>query len=308
MPVARNSAPAGDPVASLLDGDMVDRLRRLELFSSRRVEGGRTGDNPSPLKGFSSDFLQHRQYFHGDSLRHLDWRVLAKSDRLMVKQYEEITNAEMTLVIDASGSMGYAGQSMSKLEFAVRCSSILFYIMHLQQDVFSLFVFNEKVADRIPPGGSRRQLRRVFEKLVSLEAAGLTAFDACVREMESRVRRKGIVVVFSDFMDDPAQIAKSFGRLRLRGHDVLAFQVADPSEKDLEFNSFTRFKDMEDGETIGVDPLLIRSEYKRQFEIHQKRLKECFLSHAVDFTILPVSDEYEKLIGDYLRHRMSIMR
>lgn len=296
-----------DSITSLLNGDMVDRLRQLELFSSRRVEGIRTGDNPSPLKGFSSDFLQHRQYFHGDSLRYLDWRVLAKSDRLMIKQFEELTNAEMTLILDGSGSMGFSGEGMSKLEFSIRCAAMLFYVMYLQQDTFSLYVFNEEIAERVAPGGSRQRLRRIFEKMIRLEPAGQTFFDKCFRQVEARLGRKGIVVIFSDFMDDPEMLAKTIGRLRLRGHDVVAFLVYDPSEEDLDFVNFTRFLDMEDGGIIGVDPLLIRKEYQRQFELHKQRLKESFQSHGIDFMCLAVTDEYEKVLGDYLRRRMALM-
>ncbi len=303
MPVTSSS----DPISSILTGDLVDRLRRLELFSRNRVVGNRTGDNASPLRGFSSDFLQHRQYFAGDSLRYLDWRVLAKSDRLVVKQFEELTNAPLYVLLDGSGSMGYAGVSYSKLEYAIRCAAILFYLMHLQQDTFGLWVFSEKVADRVPSGGSRRHLRHIFERLVSVQAAGETNFEGCLRQVEMQATRKGIVVVLSDFMAPPERLAKAMGRLRLRGHDLLVFHITDPTERQLDYVDFTRFRDLENGEVLGADPLTIGEEYTRQFDLHQLKLREECLAHGLDFVALPVSDDFETPMGDFLRHRMELM-
>lgn len=296
----------GSAVAQLLDGEVAERLRQLELFSRLRVEGMCAGDSPSPLRGFSSDFMQHRAYFPGDDLRHLDWRVLGRSDRLVIKEYEEFTNARMAVVLDASGSMGYAGPAFSKLEFAVRCAALLFYLMHLQHDQFGLFLFHADVVERAGFGGSRLHLQRVFEQLVRAAPGGETHFERCFQRLERRLRRRGIVVVFSDFMEDAARLGKAMGRLRLRGHDVIAFQVVDPSERELDHVDFTRFRDMEDGSITAVDPPTVRLEYRRQFDAHQRRLKERCLAHGLDFRVLPVRDEYEAVIGDYLRHRMSL--
>jgi uncharacterized protein (DUF58 family) len=300
-------SPSHDPVTSMLSGDVIDRLRRLELFSRYRVVGNRTGDNRSPLRGFSSDFLQHRQYFPGDSLKYLDWRVLAKSDKLVVRQFEELTNAPLYLILDASGSMAYKGRSYSKLEYAVRCAALLTYLMHLQQDTFGLWLFREAVATRLPPGGSRRHLTRLFELLVTVEAKGETDYPAVFRQVEAQATRKGIVVVLSDFMTPPEEVAKLMGRLRLRGHDVLVFQIVDPTERELDYVDFTRFRDLEDGEVIGADPLTIGEEYTRQFVLHEHRLKEACFAHGLDFVTLPVSDDFETPMGDYLRHRMGVM-
>jgi uncharacterized protein (DUF58 family) len=290
----------------LLDVDLAERVRRLELFSRLRVEGLHSGDSPSPLKGFSSDFLQHRAYFHGDDLRRLDWRAFARTDRLVMKEYEELTDTRMAVVLDVSGSMGYAGAGFSKLEFAMRCSALLFYLMHLQQDPFGLFLFAENVRDKVSFGASRQHLLRVFERLVCLKAEGETRFEPCIYQLENTLRRRGIVVVFSDFMDDAERLCKAMGRLRMRGHDVIAFQVVDPSERELDYVDFTRFRDMETGEIVALDPTIVRAEYRRQFDAHQRRLNEHCLAHGLDFRVLSVRDEFEVAIGDYLRHRMSL--
>lgn len=297
-----------DPVTTLLNKETVDRLRNLELFSRLRVEGLHTGDSPSPLRGFSSDFLQHRQYFHGDSLRYLDWKVMARTGRLFIKEFEEITNTTMTVVLDTSGSMGFYAQGMTKLEFAMRCAAMLLYLMFTQRDYFSLHLFSRDAAQRIPPGSSRRHLRRIFEKLIQIKTADETNFEACFRHVEAQLPRKGLVVVFSDFMDDAAAIAKAMGRMRLRGNDVIAFKIYDPAELAFDFVDFTRFRDMENSELIPVDPLVIREEYRRQFQEHQLALQEECLSHGLDLKILPVGDHYETVMGEYLRRRMALMR
>lgn len=294
-------------LSSLLTGDQLDRLRRLELFSRERVVGNRTGDNRSPLRGFSSDFLQHRQYFAGDSLRYLDWRVLAKADRLVVKQFEELTNAPLYLVLDTSGSMRYTGHSFSKLEYAVRCAAILTYVMYLQQDTFGLWLLGEGAAQRLPVGGSRRHLGRTFEALVAVEGRGETDYARCLRQVEMQATRRGIVVVLSDFMAEPETLAKLMGRLRLRGHDVLALHIVDPTERELEYVDFTRFRDLEDGAVLGADPLTIGAEYTRLFDEHGRRLKEACLARGIELLTLPVCDDYETALGQYLRHRMELL-
>jgi len=301
------TGPDDYAAGSLLNQEMVDRLRRLELFARTRVEGSRAGENRSPLSGYSTDFLRHRQYFPGDNLRYLDWHVLARSDRLVVKQFEELTNAEMAVVVDASGSMGHRGDGMSKWEFTVRCAAVLTYLMLLQRDSFSLHLFSEDASDYVPRGSGRRHLRRAFEKLISASPSGETRFAACFAQLEQRLSRKGLVLILSDFMAEPERLGRLLGRLRMRGHDVVAFQVFEPSEREMDFVDFTRFRDLEDGSTTAVDPLLIRAEYQKEFDAHQRTMKQECLARAIDHVVLAVEDRYDEALGDYLRHRMALM-
>jgi uncharacterized protein (DUF58 family) len=203
--------------------------------------------------------------------------------------------------------MRFAGASYSKLEYAVRCAGMLSYVMYLQQDSFGLWRCGERAAARIPCGSSRRHLGRIFEALVTATAAGETNYETSLRQVEIQATRKGIVVVLSDFMAEPEPLAKLMGRLRLRGHDVLAFHLVDPAERELSFVDFTRFRDLEDGAVIGADPLAIGEEYARQFALHERRLKEACLAHGIDFVTLLVGEDFETPLGDYLRHRMGVM-
>lgn len=299
--------PSANPVASLLSGDIAERVRRLELFSRRIVEGATAGENRSPFKGFSTDFLQHRQYFHGDNLKYLDWRVYGKTDKLYVREFEDLTNAQMNLVVDISASMAFNGEGFSKHEFTVRCAGIIAYLMFLQRDDFGLFFFNNSVVEHLRPSSTRKHLIRVFERLVSSEAVGETDFKACLGFVEARAVRRGLVAIFSDFMADPDLIAHRLGRLRMRGHDVIVFQVFDPLEQELAYVDFTRFRDLETGAVTAIDPLLVKEEYHRQFVKHQHDMRAECLKHGIDHVLLPVSAEFDKVLGDYLRHRMALM-
>ena len=294
-------------ITSILTGDVVDRIRRLEIFSRSLVEGGRAGDNRSPMKGFSTDFVQHRQYYPGDMLKYLDWRVLAKSDRLVIRQYEEHTNAEMAVVLDTSGSMGFEGPGMSKIEYAVRCTAVLLYLMFLQRDSFSLFLISGKNATMIPRGSGRRHLTRAFEKLVTIKAEGEADFTEAFRGIESRLSRRGLCVVISDFMDDPEKLGTAIGRIRMHGHDAIAFQVFDPAERELDFVDMTRFVDMEDGSVYALDPLMIRNQYQEEFDKHQRNVRSRCLAQGVDHAVLPVASPFDAPIGDYLQKRMGLL-
>jgi uncharacterized protein (DUF58 family) len=301
------SMAKGSPVASILTGDIVERIKQLELFSRLRVEGALAGENRSPFKGFSSDFLQHREYNRGDNLKYLDWRVYGKTDKLYIKEFEHVTNAPVNLIVDISASMDFQGEGFSKHEFTVRCAGLLAYLMFIQRDDFGLFLFNDSLVEHIRPASSSRHLNRVFERLVSITPAGETDFKQCLFHAEARASRRGLVAVLSDFMDDPAVIARGLGRFRMEGHDVIAFQVYDELESELQTIDFTRFRDLETEEITAVDPLLIRDEYRRQFLLHQHDMKSECLRHGVDHVLLPVSDDFDRVMGDYLRRRMALM-
>lgn len=294
---------ATDAISSILSGDVVERIRALELFARQRVEGSRLGDNRSPLLGVSPEFVQHRAYLPGDNLRHVDWRIVAKTDRMMTKRFAEFTNTRAAVALDISGSMAYQGAGMSKHEYALRAAAILFYLMSLQRDAFSLCLMEGKGLEWTDSASSRRHLALVFERLLSARPQGAAELPTTIERLGHRLRGRGLLIVISDFMDDPMAIATAIGRLRVRGQDVIAFQVFDAGERDIDFVDFTQFRDLEDGSLIAADPLLIREEYRRHFLAHQLQLKEQCLAHGVDFAALEVSDHYEILIGDYLRRR-----
>ncbi|NDC64538.1 MAG: DUF58 domain-containing protein [Planctomycetia bacterium] len=290
--------------SQLLDATTADRVRELELYALARVQGVLQGANASVLKGFTSDFLQHRQYHPGDNLKYLDWRVYARTDRLSIREYEELTNSQLTVVVDVSGSMRTGGSNrFTKHEFAVRVAAILLAVACQQHDQFSLALFRTGRIMQLPFRGGRSHLRRALAALVEGRADGGTDFVQGLAESTAHVRRRGLVVVLSDFMDEPETICRQLAALRHRHGDVIALQVFDPREADLDFTTITRFHDPESGDVFVVDPLLVRREYARAFAAHAEALGEGCRRHGFAHAMLPVDDDCVRPLVACLRAR-----
>ncbi|MBI2192590.1 MAG: DUF58 domain-containing protein [Planctomycetes bacterium] len=306
--MANPSFQASSHPLDLLGTEVADRIRALELFSRFRVQGFLNGNNPSPSKGFSTDFLQHRQYFRGDNLKYLDWRVYGKTERLYIREYEETTNTQISVLLDVSNSMSYRANALSKHEFAVRCAAALLYLAFLQKDSFSLTTFHRQRALRLPFRSGKRHFFRALQVLADQTPGGLTDFTKGLEESIAPIRRRGLTIVLSDFMGDPESIVRTVSRLRFQGSDVIAMQVFDPSERELAFTSITRFHDLEDEEILVVDPQILQREYQREFDAHQLEMKEACFRHGFDYTPLPVSEAYEVPLAAYLQRRMELFR
>ena len=294
-------------LADVIPADVAARLKSLLLFARSRVEGRHAGDNRSVLKGISTDFMQHRQYFPGDNLKHIDWRVFGRTNRYVVREYEETTNLDLYLVLDTTASMGFAGSGMSKHEFAVKVSAILSYIMLLHHDTFGLSLFSEGLVAHVDPAGGRRHLLQLYALLVEHAPRGAADWSAALRQVRSRIRRRGLVIVLSDFMDDPLRIGKGLAGFRSLGCDVIAFHIVHPEEQALRQGGMTRYVDIEDRSAETVDPLLIRDAYARQFQEHVVAVREECTRRGIASCDLAVGDDYHRAVGAYLRRRMAML-
>lgn len=293
-----------DQPLALLEPEVIERVRQLELFSRFRVEGFLGGSNRSPDQGSSSDFLRHRQYLPGDNPKYLDWRVYGRTERLFIREQEELTNTRLSVVLDVSNSMGYCDRSLSKHGFAIRSAAVLCYLAFGRQDTFSLTTFNTGKAHHVPFGSGRSHLLRVLHALVSAAPGNGTDFRHALGQSTAHIRRKGLTIVLSDFMDDAEPIARTLSRLRFEGSDVIAMGVFDPMERSLDFSSITRFHDLEDNQILVVDPQLIQNAYQREFDAHQQEIRQACHRYGFEYTALPVGDDYDVALGAYLRHRM----
>ena len=299
------------PPAELLPAHAASRARQLEFFARTRVEGFMRADNRSKLKGHSTDFLQHRPYQPGDDLRALDWRVLARSDRLVTRQYEEYTNLDVILALDYSGSMGYGGEgstgavqgTMSKIAFVRHCAAMLAYLLHLQRDRFALAALADRVVEFVRPSTGRKHLAQVLNRLVAREPSGETDLAPCVDRLARRVRRKSVFVLFSDCYQDPHALTRAVGSLRLAGHDVVLYHVYDPGEQDLTFSGFTLFRDLETGQIDAVDTPAIRAAYHDVFRAHVRRLGQGTRRFGVEFHSLPTSPDWDAVLAGLLHAR-----
>jgi uncharacterized protein (DUF58 family) len=294
-------------ITDIITPDLAARVKQLMLFSRFRVQGRQTGENKSVLKGSSTDFLQHRQYFPGDNIKYLDWRVFGRTGRYVIREYEELTNLDLYLVVDNSASMGFGavGDEPSKHQFAVEVAAMLSYLMLTQKDSFSLSLFGDSLAAHVESGGSRRHLLRLYETLLSHKPAGTANWIDSVRHVQARITRKGLVIVLSDFMDDPELIGRGLSGFRSLGCDVIAFHLLHPLEQELTQDHMTRYVDLEDASTETVDPLLLREAYARQYRAHADEVRQHCTKRGISYSQLIVGQDFEKALGDYLQKRMA---
>lgn len=284
------------------------RLKQLLLFARCRVEGRHAGDNRSVLKGFSTDFMQHRQYYPGDNIKYLDWRVFARTSRYVIREYEETTNLDLYVVLDVSGSMGFAGDSLSKHEYAVRAAAVFFYLMLSHKDSFGLSLFADGLVAHHAPGGGRRHLIQLYESLLAQVPRGVVDWRTALRLVQSRIKRRGLVLILSDFMGDPAEIGRGLSGFRSLGSDAIAFHIIHPRERALAQSTMTRYVDIEDQSAETVDPLLIRDAYERQFKEHALAVRDECTRRGIAYCDLEVNEDPHRAIGAYLRRRMAMLR
>ena len=281
-------------------------VKELEFFARTRVEGFLKSNNRSERKGQSAEFMQHRQYLPGDDLRRLDWRVFARSDRLVTREYEEYTNLDVVIGLDASGSMGYGTLELNKIEFCRRCAAMLCYLLLGQRDAFGLTILRDRVARYLRPQSSRKHLVEVLRQLVEAQPTGLTDFAGGVEQLLNQVRRRSVFVFFSDCYQDPEPLTRALGMLAVRGHDVVLYQVYDPAEAELPFAGFTLFRDLEGEGLDAVDPLEIRRAYRDVFAEHTLRIKEGTSRFGTEFHSIPVSVAWDEILAGLLRERLRL--
>lgn len=297
--------PEPSSASELLTPRAAAAVKELEFFARMRVEGFLKSFNHSKLKGTSTDFLQHRAYLPGDDIRSLDWRVYARSDRLVVRQHEEYTNLDAVLVLDCSGSMAFAGNGgLTKFDFARRCAAMLAYLMTSQRDRVGVACCASAVVRFVKPDTGKAHLAQLLHELVGQEPAGETDLAACVAQLQKQVRRKGVFVLFSDCYQDPSAIGKALGILAQAGHDVIVYQIFARTEADLDFAGFTLFHDLETGAIDSADPQEIRTAYQTVFRDHIETLKQQTSGFGIEFHSLSVSRDWELILSRLLHERV----
>lgn len=280
------------------------RVRNLALVARGVVEGAVTGLHASPYKGFSVEFAEHRKYTAGDNLRHLDWRILGRTDRLYVKQYEEETNLRAHILLDTSASMGYAGPgAVSKLTYACQLTAVLSYMMMRQQDAVGLTTFDEKFGLEIPPGSAPRHFDAMMRKLETVTPTGGTALGPTLHRLAGRIKRRGLIILVSDLYENPDLVEPALHHFRYRRHEVILFHVLDPTEVDFPFRDTSTFLDSETGERLLVDPAYVRDEYKRQVNAFLDRYRRLCADCHFDYVVARTDTPYDHMLSRYLEKR-----
>jgi uncharacterized protein (DUF58 family) len=254
----------------LLDPAALAKIHRLELLARGVVEGFVSGRHRSPYKGFSVEFAEHRQYVPGDDTRDLDWRVFGKSDRYYIKQYIEETNLRTTILLDASGSMKYAGsmaakhdgRPISKFEYGQYLTASLAHLMIHQQDAVGLMTFDTKIRRYIPSRARVTHLRAILQELANTEPGEESALAPVFHDIAERAHRRGMMIIISDLFDGAEEILKAMHHFRYRKHEVLVLHVMAEEELTFPFDRWSQFRNLEvAGHRVQLDPRSIRAEY-----------------------------------------------
>ncbi len=281
-------------------------LGNLEFVAHSVVEGFLIGLHRSPHRGFSVEFAENRPYVPGDDVRHMDWRMYARSDRYYVKQYEEETNLRAYLAVDTSRSMDWTsapGRLVSKLEYARLLTASLAYLLLRQGDAVGLLAFDDRIRVRVQPRGTRHHLGTLLASLARLRGSGTTDAGGAIREVALRMRRRGLVVLISDLLVGPDETLRALHFLRHRGHEVLVFHLMDPGERDLPQAGDAVFFDPEDDTEIRTDSAGLRTEYRRAVDeaVRAWRL-ECRRMGA-DYHLFTTDTPLGVVLGEYLEKR-----
>jgi uncharacterized protein (DUF58 family) len=292
------------PIISF-DPTSLSKYGRLALVARNLVEGFLTGVHKSPYKGFSVEFAEHRQYYPGDEIRHIDWRAYGKTDRYYIKEYEEETNLKAHLLVDASGSMKFqSGNHPSKFQYAQYIAASLAYLMLHQRDAVGLATHDTKLRQLIPAKANSKHLLRLINTLEKTVPGGETGLAPLWHQLADRFSRRGLVVVLSDCFEAIDPLMKALGHFRHQRHEVLLFQVLAPEEIEFPYKKWTQFRNLEvAGHKLLVDPHRLRKEYLRNFQDFCQQLRTQAGQMMIDYHLLRTDEPVEKALGVYLTKR-----
>jgi uncharacterized protein (DUF58 family) len=291
--------------ARFLDPELLARIGSLELLARAVVEGFMSGLHRSPYTGFSTEFTEYRQYNPGDDLRYLDWRLLGRTDRYFIKKYRADTNTQCHLLIDTSASMSYAhASSVTKMQYAKFLAASLAYLLNRQQDAVGMVAFDQKVHTHVPARNRTGHMRTIFGNLSLLEPGGETRLAESLHQLAEILTRRGIVVVISDFYDQPDRLQEAFQHLRFKGHDLVAFHVLDQNELDFDFTEpMLLFEDAETQEQMPVLPDVVKSGYCERMQRHVEEMRRCAAANHVDYELLTTKQPLDFALFAFLSRR-----
>jgi uncharacterized protein (DUF58 family) len=301
----------------LLDPDALAKIHRLELLARGVVEGFVAGRHKSPYKGFSVEFAEHRQYVPGDNIRDLDWRVYGKSDRYYIKQYIEETNLRATILLDASGSMKFAGKRaakadgklLSKFEYSQYLAASLAHLMIHQQDAVGMVTFDTQVRRYIPARSRPNHLRVILQELSETKPGDETAVAPILHDIADRAHRRGMMIVISDLFDDPEEILRALYHFRYRKHEVLLLHVMAEEELTFPYDQSSEFRDLEvAGHRVQIDPRAIRAEYLDHVRRHLGRIEMGCGQMNIDYVPMSTRTDFDVALSHYLAQRKSRVR
>lgn len=289
--------------SEFLDGEVLGRLMRRFLHARTPMIGTMSGHHKSPHRGSSVEFAEYRKYAPGDDLRRLDWRVLARTDRYYIREFEADTNLRCYIVMDCSASMGFGDKGQRKFDYARRIAATLAYMTSHQGDAVGLQCFADKRVHDIPPRRNPAHLRYVFDTLANVAPRGETRLVEELHSLAERIRQRALMIIISDFFCDVDELINCFQHLNFRKHDFAVFHLLDPQELDFQFDRPMRFVDMETDSVLLAEPDVIRREYIASVNEYLVKLHEGCNKFQADYRRVTTDTPYEKVVADFLVER-----
>lgn len=287
-----------------LDPSVISKLDTIELKARMVVEGFMVGLHKSPYHGFSVEFSEHRPYMKGDPLKNIDWKVYAKSEKYFVKQYEEETNLISHVLLDTSRSMDYKHTgSVTKLEYGSVLAASLMYLMIKQQDAAGLTLYSDTIESYMPPKSQRTYLPRLLSSIASVSPSHKTNTAECLNNIADRIRRRGLVIVISDFFDDPEKVIPALKRFRFKKNEIIVFQVLDPIEQSFAFGKDSIFVDLETGEEMTTQPHQIQKAYQESMKSFLEKIKAECRNSGIEYNLVTTDTPFDKAILNYFKKR-----
>lgn len=296
------------PGTRFIDPAILGRIGNLELVARWVVEGFISGLHRSPHLGFSTDFAEYRPYVPGDDIRHIDWRVYARTERYYLKEFEADTNTNFIVLMDVSASMGYTHQRLSKLEYAKYLAACLTYFSHRQRDRVGFVSFSDEIRDLVPP--SARHLQQVLHAIDRAKPEGRGTLAKPLARIAEHQRRRGMYLLLSDLYEPVDAVVDALGALRDAGHDVMVMQILDEAERTFPFDDATTFRDLETGQRVPVIPGKLKKEYLAAMANHTEVMGRRLGEHRVDYALVDTSQPLDQMLFEYLvrRERMRTVR
>lgn len=286
--------------------EVIRTLARLDLKARMIVEGFFSGLHRSPYRGLSVEFSDYRDYVPGDDPSLIDWKLYARTDKYYVKCFQAETNLRCMMLLDTSASMHYGSGiegAPSKMEYAVALSAALSYLMIRQQDRVGLMTIDTRVRAHIPPKSKKIHLLAILEELLKTRPRERTDLAAAIESAASLIRRKGIVVLFSDLLDEPAPVVRQLRHLKHRGQDVIVFHVLDPAELRFPFRGAYLFEDPETGVRVRADPEAVRGAYFDRLHSLIRAYRRALRAHGIDYLLMDTSTPFHRALIRFLTHR-----
>lgn len=286
----------------------LSKITNMELRAKLVVDGVLSGIHKSPYKGSSIEFLEHKEYSPGNEIKHIDWKVLAKTDKYYIKQFEEETNLKCYIFIDSSGSMGYKSTGISKSEYAATLAASLAYLLLKQSDLVGLISFSDRVLQYIPPRSRLTHLHTLLNALTGLKTTGKSDTGAVLNEFVEKISHRSLIIIISDFFDDTKKIIHQLKYFLFKKNEVVLFHILDPYELTFPFETITFFESLEDERRILADPKSIKEQYLSEINYFIEQFRQSCFENQIEYCLIDSSTPLDQALVGFLARRETVLR